>query len=382
MPSLRNRADDESSHFSDHSSSSDDSSYDDDMQSDHTPIINLAEILSSSSSSSSSVEDDDQSSQSTPTTESMQQLIDSIIRGDPATDNETNSVSESSSDGSSSDSDDPEPPNYDPNNTGAEFRHMIMRNSRNPRPLNPFQTPDTTHQANAVTVHTAMATRAKRHKRQEDPSESTLGSPSCILNWLCDTGASAHMTPRLDDLRNIELVDSVNVQVADGYVVPITHSGDVILNMDDQNGVDFEVTLKRVFYVPGLTQRLLSIPAFSAAHGNSAHIKNSFITLSWHGQKVTCPISKNTNPFFTAVPAQLKHVGLTTNAQDERKALPIELVHQRLGHTKTNTLLYTSQHLCWANVVVVMGPEKLCDPCQVVTTRSNNRCKIPPSNPL
>ena len=29
-----------------------------------------------------------------------------------------------------------------------------------------------------------------------------------------------------------------------------------------------------------------------------------------------------------------------------------------------------------------MGPEKFCDPCQVVTTRINNHCKTPPSNPL
>ena len=114
----------------------------------------------------------------------MQQLIDSIIRGDPDTENETNSVSESSSDESSSVTNDSQTPNYDPANTGAEFRHMIMRNSRNPQPLNPFQTPDSTHQANVVTVHTAMATRAKHHKRQEVPSESTLGRPSCILNWL------------------------------------------------------------------------------------------------------------------------------------------------------------------------------------------------------
>ena len=123
-----------------------------------------------------------------------------------------------------------------------------------------------------------MATKAKCHKCQEDPSESTLGSPSCILNWLCDTGATAHMTPRLDDLRNIELVDSVNVEVADGFISPITHSGDFLLLLEDQNAIKFEVTLKRVFYVPGLTQRLLSVPEFSD-HGNSSHIKNGFITL-------------------------------------------------------------------------------------------------------
>ena len=67
---------------------------------------------------------------------------------------------------------------------------------------------------------------------------------------------------------------------------------------------------------------------------------------------------------------------------DAHKPIPIELLHQRLGHTRTNTLLYTSQHRCWADTIAMMSPEKFCDPCQIVTTRSNNRCKIPPSNPL
>ena len=88
------------------------------------------------------------------------------------------------------------------------------------------------------------------------------------------------MTPRLDNLRNIELVDSVNVEAAHGFIVLITHSGDCILLLEVQNGIKFQVTLERVFYVPGLTQRLFSVPALSA-HGNSAHIKNGFITLSW-----------------------------------------------------------------------------------------------------
>ena len=77
MPPLLNREDDASSHFSDDYSSSDDSSYEEDMQSDHTPILNLTEILSSSYSS---VEDDEQSNQSTPTTESMRQYIENFYQ--------------------------------------------------------------------------------------------------------------------------------------------------------------------------------------------------------------------------------------------------------------------------------------------------------------
>ena len=154
----------------------------------------------------------------------MQQLIDRIVQGDSAIENESNSDSESISDESSSVTFESQTPYYDPANTGAEFRHMVMRNTRNHNPMNHFQKPDRKHQANAVTIQTALATKSKCHKCQEDPSESTLGSPNCILNWLCDTGATAHMTPRIDDLRNIELVDYLNVQVADGFIVPITHS--------------------------------------------------------------------------------------------------------------------------------------------------------------
>ena len=69
----------------------------------------------------------------------MQDLIDSIIQGDSATENESKSDSESISDESSSNTDGSQTP------------------GRNPNPMNPFQTPDSNHQANAVTIHTALA---------------------------------------------------------------------------------------------------------------------------------------------------------------------------------------------------------------------------------
>ena len=108
----------------------------------------------------------------------MQDLIDIIVQGNPDTENESNSNSEYSSDDSSSDTDGSQTPDYDPANTDAEFRHMIMRNISHPNPMNPFQTPDSNHQANAVTIHTALAKKAKRHKFREDTSDSTLGRPS------------------------------------------------------------------------------------------------------------------------------------------------------------------------------------------------------------
>ena len=93
------------------------------------------------------------------------------------------------------------------------------------------------------------------------------------------------MTPRLDDLRNIENVDSVNVEVADGFTAPVNAIGECELQLEDQNGLPFTVIMQKVLYVPGLTQRLFSIPTFSN-YGNSANIINGFTTLSFKGRKV------------------------------------------------------------------------------------------------
>ena len=79
--------------------------------------------------------DDDQSIQ---TTELMQQLFDRIIQGDYSTDNESTSDSDSRSDESPSDSQHSTEHNYDPNNSGAQFRHMIMT-PNSTRHLDPFQ---------------------------------------------------------------------------------------------------------------------------------------------------------------------------------------------------------------------------------------------------
>ena len=107
----------------------------------------------------------------------------------------------------------------------------------------------------AITLK-ANSSYSRCQKGIPDPDESTLGSASCILNWLCDTGATAHMMPRFNDLVNVEQVCSINVEVADGYLVPVTAYGDVILKLVDKKGKDFTVRLIDLFYVPGLTQHL------------------------------------------------------------------------------------------------------------------------------
>ena len=81
------------------------------------------------------------------------------------------------------------------------------------------------HQESATILHTSNTSIAKCHKRIPDPDESKLGNPKSSLNWLCDSGAMVHMTPQFADLVNAVQVDEVNVEVADGYIVPVTATG-------------------------------------------------------------------------------------------------------------------------------------------------------------
>ena len=84
----------------------------------------------------------------------MQQLIDRIIQGDSSIENESTSDSDSSSDEASSYSQHSTEHNYDPNSSGAQFRHMIMT-PNSTRHLDPFQNSNDTHEAKAVSIHTA-----------------------------------------------------------------------------------------------------------------------------------------------------------------------------------------------------------------------------------
>ena len=146
-----------------------------------------------------------------------------------------------------------------PSSSQCYYRHQTML----PPGYLQVQHSSNMHQAKPVTLLTANAATSRHRKKcHADPVESILGGASSILNWLCDTGATSHMTPRLDDLQDVEQTESFTVQVADGNVVPVTATGSCGLKLENQHGEAFYVTLKNVFYVPGLTQRLFCSKIF------------------------------------------------------------------------------------------------------------------------
>jgi hypothetical protein len=114
--------------------------------------------------------------------------------------------------------------------------------------------------------------------RHQDPSITELGDPCNLNNYLPDSGATQHMTPRSADLINVVEGQNLGVGVADGHIIKCSTTGDVLIKMLDDNGDEFTATLKDVMYVPGLSRRLFSITKF-ARHGHVAVIKDNGIIL-------------------------------------------------------------------------------------------------------
>jgi len=137
-----------------------------------------------------------------------------------------------------------------------------------------------THQYNSTIAWAATATVSQPKQTQAnlmqspDPSIDSIGDPRNLNNFLPDSGATQHMTPGLADLQDMVWDQKLGVEVADGHVIKCSSTGNIVIAMQDDNGVPFEATLQDVVYVPGWAIGLFSLTKF-AKHGQHALIKNN-----------------------------------------------------------------------------------------------------------
>ena len=84
--------------------------------------------------------------------------------------------------------------------------------------------------------------------------------------WLCDSGASTHMTPSANGMINYRECN-LKLRIADGSTRMIEGCGDI--NFVFRSGNDLvQVTLTNVAHVPDLRYRLLSLPNL-VKHGHT-----------------------------------------------------------------------------------------------------------------
>jgi len=226
--------------------------------------------------------------------------------------------------------------------------------------------------------------------RKVDPSIHDIGDPSDLNNYLLDSGTTQHMTPRLVDLTDVVEGQNLGVEVADGHVIKCTTTGKIRIKMLDDNGDPLEVTLTDVMYVPGLSWRLFSVAKF-ARHGFHAMIHKSATTLYFIGNGKESPVTLQSVGGGKALAADLRVCdGTSTNtyhlipcirnrdhSAGARKLLSLEILHNRLGHRKCQTLLAAHEHGLWADAGVLMSSEVGCLDCGIATIRATARNKHP-----
>jgi len=222
--------------------------------------------------------------------------------------------------------------------------------------------------------------------RSKDPSLEVLGDPADLSNYLPDSGATQHMTPRLADLFDVVGGQKLGVEVADGHVIKCTTTGKIAVKMMDDNNNPLQVTLTDVMYVPGLSRRLFSITKF-ARFGHYAVVRGTSTTL--HFAPTHAPVTLTSYLGGTTFAADTK---VHDEVQDElqtdgdyhdvpslrnrdlskgMKYVSLELMHRRLGHRKCRTLLAANEHHLWGDAMVRMSTETGCLSCGIATIKAS-----------
>jgi hypothetical protein len=228
-------------------------------------------------------------------------------------------------------------------------------------------------------------------------------------------GASDHMTGNMTNLTGIR--DTLtNVILPDGSVVCATAMGTLRVSVvDDNTGDRIVIPLLNTLYVPGLTKTLWSVTQF-AAEGHLVIVGTDDVTIMLnHGRAeefhIITPhpfyhISRTPLPFAMAAIAQPCYAfsatassGQIDSSEDEdssqshedndnqilpltqkppigpHQKITLDILHRRLGHQSTQSLLTANEWNMWNGVKVRIKPDQFCFGCGIGAIR-----KSPSSN--
>ena len=158
--------------------------------------------------------------------------------------------------------------------------------------------------------------------------------------------------------------------------------GSVRIQMCDDNGKTFIATLYNVLLAPDLCDRLFSfITLINSVHNCLFH-------------KGFCKVyfgAKEKNAVTLPHSAQRKHTFIgkiieksKKNQLPARKKIALELLHQRLGHRSTRSLLAGDNSNFWEYVELRIDPDPFCTSCQISSMKKKARAKTPlkPKSPF
>ena len=152
--------------------------------------------------------------------------------------------------------------------------------------------------------------------------------------WILDSGASDHMTGRLDVLYNTKAVHGETVELADNSIKTIIQKGEIHLKCKQGNGTDTKLTLTDVLYVPGLGKNLLSIPAIQRKQGAEVVFQGDNALIKLQG-KVIAICHKSERELYILDGEQWSSEKASASAHSssrETGTASISKWHRRMGH--------------------------------------------------
>ena len=190
-----------------------------------------------------------------------------------------------------------------------------------------------------------------------------------------DYGETCHMTPELSYFISGSLEDTDKyIEVVDRHHVTEKQKDQVQIQICDNNGKPFIATLYNVLLAPDLCNRLFSIITLMNS-GHTCLFHKGFCTV-YFGEK------ENNEVTFPHI-AQRKHAfpGKTKEMPKkkklpERKKISLELLHQRLGHRSTKSLLAGDTGNVWEYVDLKIYTDPFCTSCQIASINKKARSKI------
>ena len=233
----------------------------------------------------------------------------------------------------------------------------------------------------------------------DDPaSPHQCHGPPHLDNWLPDSGATCHYTPIFSDLRDVEECN-VPVSLADGSTKISTHKGTTDCYFTTCEGQKSILGLTDVYYIEGLSHRLLSLTAISATQNFTVLIKNRATTICFpNNSTYTWPLLLHELPSeqaFSTIANANSEPGNTTISPDTEfeqhidtsddtdttsrpiTTLPLEIMSRRLAHRNFRNLMTGSLHNAWNDHILSPATDTNTWPIRISISQKRARRKVP-----
>ena len=143
--------------------------------------------------------------------------------------------------------------------------------------------------------------------------------------------------------------------------------------MFDDNGKTFIAALYKVLLAPDLCDRLFSI-IMLMNNGNTCLFQKEFCTVYLGAKEdnaVTLPHSAVRKHAFSGKNTE------KSKKNTERNKIALELLHQRLGHRYTRSLIAGDTANVWEDVELRIDTDPFCTSCKISSMNKKARSKIP-----